>query len=187
MLFHSSSDFVSQHSRTYLSVSLFFSRLYLPQKGKMGYSALSMAPNRHRHIIPVLAILHLCLHSASSSFQPPPPSTAPPLLATIDAWFANARNTTPYALAPGIAGVVILGGKAHTFGDGVQVRREEEGAHTALCHLQVCLRYPGLDSRVCLGCRVFLNGDGVSRDPRVQSAPGFQESEGSISCDWVFY
>jgi hypothetical protein len=44
--------------------------------------------------------------------------------------------------------------------------------------------------RVCLGCRVFLNGDGVSRDPRDQyfCSRGSQESEGlTISCDWVFY
>ena len=42
-----------------------------------------------------------------------------------------------------------------------------------------------LESAYAAWC--FLTGDGVSRDPRVQSAPGFQESEGSISCDWVFY
>jgi hypothetical protein len=32
----------------------------------------------------------------------------------------------------------------------------------------VCLRSPGLDPRVCLGCRVFRNGDGVPRYLRVQ-------------------
>ena len=109
----------------------------------MGHSALSM----NRHSTPVLAILHLCLVCLLLLPASASPSTAPPLLATIDAWFANARNTTPYALAPGIAGVVILGGKAHTFGDGVQVRRRGGSCmwvsmYASLC----CCMYDGVNA-----------------------------------------